>query len=249
MSLVGSIIGGITGANAASDASSTLQKGAQQAQSTIKTGETASQDFLNNTWSGTQQNFNPYLDVGSSAAHNLQGLLNTGFQAPSFSDVTSTPGYQFNLQQGTDAINKDAAARGTLLSGNTGVALQNYGQGLAQNTYQQNYSNALQGYNANLQGLLAGSTLGQSSASTLGSLGNQAAGLNTNINLGGAQMQADQINRAAEARASGFMGRNQAWQGMIGGITGGAGAGFGNMSGDSSGWENVGNFALGALAI
>jgi hypothetical protein len=249
MSLVGSIIGGITGANAASDASNALQQGAKQAQSTIKQGQDASQQFLNNEWSSTQQNQQPYLDLGSTSAHNLSGLLSQGFSAPTAAQAEATPGYQFALQQGTRAIDQNAAANGTLLSGNTGVALQNYGQGLASTTYQQTYNNALQSYLANLHGLMGGAQLGQNSASTLGYQGNQAAGLNTNINLGGAEAQADQINRAADARASGYLGRNQAWQGMIGGLTGAGGAGMANTSGDSSGWENVGNFALGALAF
>ncbi len=49
--------------------------------------------------------------------------------------VASTPGYQFQMEQGTKAIERTAAAKGNLLSGNTLTAATNYGQGLAQNFY------------------------------------------------------------------------------------------------------------------
>lgn len=49
--------------------------------------------------------------------------------------VASTPGYQFQLNQGTKAIERQGAAAGMLGSGNTLTALTNYGQGLAQNYY------------------------------------------------------------------------------------------------------------------
>lgn len=49
--------------------------------------------------------------------------------------VASTPGYQFQLDQGTKAIERQGAAKGMLGSGNTLTALTNYGQELAQNYY------------------------------------------------------------------------------------------------------------------
>lgn len=49
--------------------------------------------------------------------------------------LASTPGYQFQLDQGTQAISRMAAATGELASGKTGAALVDYGQGLATNTY------------------------------------------------------------------------------------------------------------------
>lgn len=247
MSFVSSIVGGILGAGAAGDASSQLQRGAQQAQNTIKQGQGASQSFLNNEWGGTQGNFNPYLSLGSTSANNLQGLLGKGFQAPTLAQAEATPGYQFNLQAGTDAIAKQASATGNLMSGTTGTALEQYGQGLAQNTYQQAYNNALQGYNANLSGLLGGTQIGQGSASTLGMLGNQAAGLNTNINMGGAEAQAQQINNAAAAQAYGTLGQANGWANAAGGMIGALGSlagGFGNldMTGGSGFGEQLGNF-------
>ena len=49
--------------------------------------------------------------------------------------VAATPGYQFQMGQGTQAIERQGAAKGMLGSGNTLTALTDYGQGLAQNFY------------------------------------------------------------------------------------------------------------------
>lgn len=57
--------------------------------------------------------------------------------------LEQTPGYQFNLDQGSKALTRQAAALGNLASGNTLTAITDYGQKLAQNTFQ--------GYMQNLQ--------------------------------------------------------------------------------------------------
>jgi hypothetical protein len=49
--------------------------------------------------------------------------------------VAATPGYQFQMDQGTKAIERQGAAAGMLGSGNTLTGLAKYGQGLAQNFY------------------------------------------------------------------------------------------------------------------
>lgn len=49
--------------------------------------------------------------------------------------VAATPGYQFQLDQGTKAIERQGASLGMLGSGNTLASLTKYGQGMAQNYY------------------------------------------------------------------------------------------------------------------
>jgi hypothetical protein len=50
---------------------------------------------------------------------------------------TAAPGYQYQLDQGLDAVNRAANARGALNSGNTDVDALKFGQGLASQTWQQ----------------------------------------------------------------------------------------------------------------
>jgi len=65
-------------------------------------------------------------------------------------DMKADPGYQFRFQQGQEAVENSAAARGSLLGGNTLRALNEYGQGFASNEFgnvnqrrQQDYGNKL----------------------------------------------------------------------------------------------------------
>ena len=243
MGFVGDIVGGILGAGAAKHAANAEETGANQAKDLIAKNQQEAQDTNRDVWSGTQAAEQPYQTVGSTAANNLTNLLAKGFTAPTLQDVENTPGYQFTLQQGTDAINRNAAANGTLLTGNTGKALTDYGENLAQTTYNQDYQNALSTYMANYNTLLGGTDVGLNSTSQLGSFGQNFSNTNANLAMQGSQAQAQQINNAAAARASGYLGAAQGWSQVAGGVTGG----FGNMdfSGGSSPWEMAGQF-LGA---
>ena len=76
-----------------------------------------------------QQSQQSYQKVAGTAANKLNELL----QNPS--SVTSTPGYQFAYNQGLEAVNRTAAAKGQLGSGNRLYDLTKFGQGIASQTY------------------------------------------------------------------------------------------------------------------
>lgn len=130
-------------------------------------------------------------NLGSQVSTNLpKGYLTqpwTGtFQAPTAEQARQTPGYQFLLDQGTQALQNSAAAKGDLLSGNTMAGMTQYGQGLADTTYNETYNRALQGYQTNYNTfkqnqadiynrLAAMSGTGQVTAQQLGSTGAQTA--------------------------------------------------------------------------
>lgn len=65
----------------------------------------------------------------SGYQNQLQGLLNNP------SSIQNDPSYQFRLNQGNQAINRSAAARGMLGSGNVLAELAKYGQGMASEEY------------------------------------------------------------------------------------------------------------------
>jgi hypothetical protein len=70
---------------------------------------------------------------------------------PMVNDLASlqaTPGYQFREQQGEQAVNRGAAARGGLLSGATQKALTEFGQGLASTEFQNAWQRAQTAYQA-----------------------------------------------------------------------------------------------------
>ena len=95
--------------------------------------------------------FEHYMNSG--AAEGTQFTYNAGAQAaaraPGFgdfnrdftlADFTKDPGYDFRMQQGTQALDRSAAARGGALGGAAIKAAQRYGQDFASNEYQNAYN-------------------------------------------------------------------------------------------------------------
>lgn len=71
------------------------------------------------------------------------------FTAPNPADVGKDPAFQFRFDQGVKALGANRAGRGTFLSGETGKALQDYGQQAASQEYDNVFNRALTGYNTN----------------------------------------------------------------------------------------------------
>ncbi|ALN79509.1 hypothetical protein [Lysobacter antibioticus] len=122
-----------------------------------------------------QQNIQPYMGAGTNALGQM-----TALNGGDFSSFKQSPDYQFAFDQGLQAINRGAAARGGLRSGGNDVDLVNYGQGLATQNYG-NYYNRLAGLASMGQNAAVGAgSLGQQSANAIGQLygqqGQAAAG-------------------------------------------------------------------------
>ena len=246
MSFISNIVGGILGANAAGQAANAGVTGAQQAQSLEKTNQTAANQAQTTALSNITNAEQPYQSVGSTGANALNKYISNGFTAPDPNAVANTPEYQFALKQGTQAIDQNAAANGTLLTGNTGTALENYGQGLASQQYQQAYNNALNAYQTNVNTASTGTNLGLSSTGQLEQGNLTTAGNTANIDLTSGQQQAQQINNAAAARASGYLGQAKGYGQMAGGIAGAVGdfatGGVSGLLGGSGGWNPSSGF-------
>lgn len=116
-----------------------------------------------NMMTGLASYYSPWTSLGSNAANSLDELL----QNPS--SVASLPGYQFDLAQGTRALDHSALANGNLFSGKQGKALTGYATNLADKTYGDQLSRLL---GVSQQGLGAqsayNSTVGQGLTGELG---------------------------------------------------------------------------------
>jgi len=112
---------------------------------------------FNQAYPWAQQTYGGMAQNGANASNALTSLLGIGgnadAQKAAFDNYKNSAGYQFQLQQGMDAINGNAAAKGMLSSGATAKALAGYGQNLA-STYYNNYLDRLLGVGN--QGLQAG---------------------------------------------------------------------------------------------
>lgn len=95
--------------------------------------------------------YQPYAQAGENAIANMQ--------APDMEALMNDPAYQFRLQQGNQALERSLAAQGLGQSGAALKAAQQYGQGLAQQTYDDYFNRQSQMAN-----------LGASAAGGLGSL-------------------------------------------------------------------------------
>jgi hypothetical protein len=135
----------------------------------------------------------PFRDVGVRALPELEAASRyTNFGMDQFQ---ADPGYGFRLSEGQKALDRQAAARGGLISGGALKAAQRYGQEMGS----QEYTNAFNRYQTERQARLnpLQSLAGMAQTST-GQLGQAGQAMATGVGEAGAA--------AAQARASGYMG-------------------------------------------
>lgn len=111
-------------------------------------------------------NMNPYIQSGTNSTNQLDNILGNGGAAAqqlSINNLLTNPAFQAQLGLGANLVNNQQAVMGQLNSGAGAQALQNYGSA--------NGANYIQQQIANLQGQAG---LGQTAASSLGSLNNQS---------------------------------------------------------------------------
>jgi hypothetical protein len=150
----------------------------------------------------------PAAQPVSYTADPSYGSLMKDFSA---SDFQTDPGYAFRLSEGQKALDRSAAARGGLFSGEQLKANDQYNQNFASNEYQNAYNRYQQNRTTKYNFLSNAAGGGQTSAAELGRVGAQYAG-----NIGNALQQG--YGNAANARASGYIGAADAWNGAIGGV-------------------------------
>jgi len=168
----------------------------------------------------TREDQMPFLEAGYGALNRLDEYLGIApvvgakSQAADFGkyardfgmqDFQADPGYAFRMSEGLKSLDRQAAARGGLISGGALKAAQRYGQDLGS----QEYQNAFNRYQVNrsnqLTPLQSMAGMGQTTATQLGNAGQTYAG------QAGAAYGA-----AGQAQASGYMGAANAISGGLG---------------------------------
>lgn len=167
----------------------------------------------------------PSAGVRASAERWLDTDRFTGLETP-FRGFEATPGYAFQRDQGTSAIDASAAARGMLRSGATLKAQERFGQGIAAQEYN-NYLNRLSGI----------SGVGQASTGQIGALGTSVAGQIGNNALMGGQGAANSALAGGAARASAYNSMGSAINNLAGNALGAAAfGGYLSPSGGGNSW-------------
>lgn len=293
-SVVTSIIGGIQGASAAHNAANTLSNAYNTAGQTVtqaaaavnptitnaastganqvvSAGQTAGQGVVSAAQTGTAA-LSPYTANGTTAANQLTGALqpggqlNTPFTAQTMAQYS--PGYQFQLAQGQNALTRQMAASGLSGSGGALKAAAQYGQNFASTAYQ----NAFQDYTTQNQNLFNnlnqtaqlgaqtgefGANLNTGAAQYAGTTGvgtseygagmNYGAATTTAQNtLSAANYQANTQIGAGQAQAQADLGAANSWNSMLGGIGTAANTLLtAGMSGGGGFLQNVGSNLFG----
>jgi gas vesicle protein len=158
--------------------------------------------FQKQMYEQTRADFAPYRESGTANLNQLNTLLgiggNTGAAnygkyataefTPAAFLANQDPGYGFRMSEGLKAVDRQAAARGGLISGNALKASQAYGQDMASQEYQ-NAFNRYQTVRGNtLSPFQSGAAAGQSAAAMQGQ---------SNVNFGNAGANAASANSAA----------------------------------------------------
>lgn len=116
------------------------------------------------------------------------------------------PSYAWRFKEGQEAVNQSAAAKGGYFSGETGLELERYGQGLASTEYGAEFNRHLT-EQQNLYNMLAGiSGTGQTTATAGANLGANAASNAGNIIMTGAANAGNLNAEAAKTMQSGYQG-------------------------------------------
>jgi len=170
----------------------------------------------------------PAIDAGNTSRNRLMQLLglSTGgadngslMRDFSMQDFQSDPGYQFRMDQGQQALERSAAARGGLLSGAALKDTARFSQGLASQDYQAAFDRFQSNRTNKLNPLLSLAGSAQTASGALGAAGqNFANGAGQALNNYSATA-GQNITGAGNARASGYVG-------VANGINNGLGQGY-----------------------
>lgn len=165
-----------------------------------------------------QSNSQPYMTAGANATSQLADLMGTSGNTgaanygylqqqfnPTQDQLQNYPGYQFQLQQGGQALTNSQTPQSGALSGSTLKNLMGFNQGLAASNYN-NYFNQFQTQQNNIFNRLNNvAGLGQSAAAGVGNSGTQ-------LGIGAAQSTA----AAGASQAGGIVGAsNSIGQGAV----------------------------------
>lgn len=184
MQLIGSIMGNKSANKAANAQIAGMQQGA---------------DAIKGFYGDAKDYMSPYMGLGQAGVSGLMGLL----QDPN--SIKDSEAYKWRFGQGMDALDKSAAARGSLFSGAHSKDAMQFGQGIA--------SQELDNQWARMLGI---TDLGQRSAAGLGALG-----------MGAGNSLANLYSGMGDARGSSYAQQGANNMGAMGGLASMFGSMFG----------------------
>lgn len=167
------LFGGGAQQDAANANAAALSQYAGQANTALGQGYSTGSQALNSAVGA----YTPLANLGATYSSGAPTLMNAlGVNGPQGNAAAtaayqSSPGYSFQMDQGLQALQRQAAASGMPQTGNANIAAETYGQGLANQDYQQWLTNL---QNTGQMGIGATGTAAAGQAAGYGSIANLA---------------------------------------------------------------------------
>lgn len=206
------VFSSVIGADAAGSAADTQAAGTRDAANATLTGQrealAAQQPFLDAGYAGVNKLMS-LLGIGTDKSAADFGSLNKPF---THGDLSQDPGFQFQRDQGQNALDRRGAAGGGFYSGGALTEASAFNQGLAGTTYNDAF-NRHQVERANvLNPLQALAGQGQTSANATGQIGMNGANSLAQLITGNANAQGAAGIAGANAISGGINNGLTAWQ-------------------------------------
>jgi hypothetical protein len=182
------------------------------------TAATDGRDAANNILS-------PYVAAGTAGVDQLTQMA-TNPAKFSYADYANDPAFQFEMEQGANAINHNAAARGLASSGNVLKDLTKYGQGLAATYYNDAFDRYIKGRGLQQAAATTLTNAGSNAAAQtannytntgqyVGNTGMDVAQFFANFGMQGQNLAANYRVAGQNARGAGLLGQSNAVTGMV----------------------------------
>jgi hypothetical protein len=228
MDAIGNFLTGNSGAIGSALGTGAQLYGQQNAAQAITDANTTAANTQQQYLGTAGQYYQPYLNTGTSAANALTQAQSGGpGGTPDYSGFMNMPGYQFAIQQGQQAAERQAAAMGNAGNSGTSAMIGNQVAGTA-----------MQDYNTYIQQLQASAGIGAGAANQIGNLT-----YNTGANI--SQLAAN----SGQAMAGMYTGMGQTVGGALGAGSPYYGAGGTGTTGTGAGGGLSGLIGKGIGAI
>ncbi len=196
------LAGSLISSNAAKSAGNTQADAARygadlQSQNLTQTRESL-QPFIN-TGYDAQNSLRSLLGIGANDGSGTFGSLMKPFNADTW-EQWKDPGYDFQLQQGQQALQNSQAAKDGVLSGAALKDMIGFNQGMASGAYQNAFSRYMSQNDATYNRLADLLKVGENASAGVGNTGAQVT---SNI--------ANTLTSGANAQAAGAVGSANAW--------------------------------------
>jgi hypothetical protein len=149
----------------------------------------------------------PFRKAGEQALNKL--IPASDYTPFGMGQFQQDPGYAFRLAEGQKALDRQAAARGGLISGGALKAAQQYGQEMGSQEYQNAFNRYQTERQARLNPLQSLAGIGQTSAQSIGGAGQQYGANVGNIGISAGTAQGNALLAGAQARGSAYQGIGQ----------------------------------------